>query len=198
MRGVVTLAVALALPEGFPARDQLLIASFAVILFTVLVQGTTLGPLIRLSRVEALEEPSREPMNEAAARVAILEVALTKLEAMTGAGGPLHPQLIEEYRRRLTATTRLRDDPLTSGLRRTEHFTAALAITASSRTELIRLHREGQINASVLKLLEDEFDLEELRLRRLGKLAASLSGASRARGAAAILRAGEQRAPPSL
>ena len=173
MRGVVTLAVALALPEAFPDRDQLLIASFAVILFTVLVQGTTLGPLIRLSRLDTLEEPGREPLNEAAARVAILQAALSDLEAMTGADGPLHPQLLDEYRRRLTATTRLRDDPVVSGQRRTEHFTAALAVTARGRAELIRLHREGQIHDSVLRLLEDEFDLEELRLRSLGKLAAN-------------------------
>ena len=171
MRGVVTLAVALALPENFPARDQLLVASFAVILFTVLVQGTTLGPLIRLARLDGLEEPGREPMNEAAARVAVVEAALVKLDAMQGPDGPLHPQLIEEYQRRLRATTRLRDDPETGEPRRLEHFTAALAVTLSGRAELIRLHREGLIHDSVLRVIEDEIDLEELRIRRLGRIA---------------------------
>ncbi len=41
MRGVVSLAAALALPGGFPGRDFILVSTFAVILVTVLVQGTT-------------------------------------------------------------------------------------------------------------------------------------------------------------
>ena len=43
MRGVVTLAVALSVPEDFPGRDFILVTAFAVILGTVLIQGTTLG-----------------------------------------------------------------------------------------------------------------------------------------------------------
>src|SRR5580698_7677001 len=48
MRGVVTLAIALSLPDSMPGRDLILVAAFAVILVTVLGQGTTIGPLIRL------------------------------------------------------------------------------------------------------------------------------------------------------
>jgi monovalent cation/hydrogen antiporter len=43
MRGVVTLAVALTLPEEMPGRDLMLVAAFVVILFTVVLQGSTLG-----------------------------------------------------------------------------------------------------------------------------------------------------------
>src|SRR3712207_954742 len=43
MRGVVTLAVALSLPDAMPGRDLMLVTAFAVILVTVLVQGTSLG-----------------------------------------------------------------------------------------------------------------------------------------------------------
>ena len=50
MRGVVSLAAALALPENFPGRDFIIATTFAVILVTVLVQGATLAPLIRLMR----------------------------------------------------------------------------------------------------------------------------------------------------
>ena len=48
MRGVVTLAVALALPEEMPGRDLMLVAAFAVILVTVILQGSSLGRLIGL------------------------------------------------------------------------------------------------------------------------------------------------------
>ena len=46
MRGVVTLALALSVPEKFPGRDFILVTAFAVIFGTVLVQGTTLGRVI--------------------------------------------------------------------------------------------------------------------------------------------------------
>ena len=174
MRGVVTLAVALALPETFPARDQVLLAAFAVILFTVLVQGTTLGPLIRVLGIASRTEIEHEPLDEAGARAAVTSASVAALEALVDDdGGILHPQLLEDYRIRARATARLRDDPDSIATRRTEHFTAAIAANAAARAELIRLHRDGQIHASVLKMLEEELDLEELRLRRLGMLMAS-------------------------
>ena len=46
MRGLVTLATAFALPEGFPYRDFILFSAFAVVLGTLVVQGLTLRPLI--------------------------------------------------------------------------------------------------------------------------------------------------------
>src|SRR5205823_13045500 len=53
LRGAVALAAALSLPRDFPARDQLLAMTYGVVLFTVLAQGLTIGPLDRrLGRVE--------------------------------------------------------------------------------------------------------------------------------------------------
>ena len=46
MRGIVTLAAAFALPEGFPYRDLILLTAFAVVLGTLVVQGLTLRPVI--------------------------------------------------------------------------------------------------------------------------------------------------------
>ena len=46
MRGVVTLMAALSLPVSLPGRNLILVSAFSVILITVLVQGSTLGPLI--------------------------------------------------------------------------------------------------------------------------------------------------------
>jgi len=53
MRGVVSLAAALALPNNFPGRDFILLATFTIILATVILQGSTLGPLIKLLRLAA-------------------------------------------------------------------------------------------------------------------------------------------------
>src|SRR6185295_16469323 len=46
MRGIVTLAAALALPGHFPYRDLILLCAFAVVLTTLVVQGLTLRWLI--------------------------------------------------------------------------------------------------------------------------------------------------------
>ena len=56
MRGIITLAAALALPAGegaaFPYRDLIVLTAFAVVIGTLVVQGLTLKPLIRLLRLE--------------------------------------------------------------------------------------------------------------------------------------------------
>ncbi len=53
MRGVVTLAAVLALPEGFPERDRLIFIAFVVITVTLLLQGLTLPFLVRRLGVHA-------------------------------------------------------------------------------------------------------------------------------------------------
>ena len=47
LRGAVALAAALSLPSGFPYREQLLAMTYGVVLFTLLVQGLTIAPLVR-------------------------------------------------------------------------------------------------------------------------------------------------------
>jgi NhaP-type Na+/H+ or K+/H+ antiporter len=48
MRGIVSLAAALALPASFPFRDVIVLIAFAVVLGTLVIQGLTLGPLLRV------------------------------------------------------------------------------------------------------------------------------------------------------
>jgi len=48
MRGMVTLAAAIALPEDFPQRGLIVLASLTVVLGTLVIQGLSLEPLVRL------------------------------------------------------------------------------------------------------------------------------------------------------
>lgn len=104
MRGVVTLAVALTLPEAMPGRDLILVSAFAVIVVTVLVQGTTLGLVIRRAALE--EDPrSRPPLDLNAAEVVLMKaqhVAVERL-AYDADGTLVHPRLLERYRLRATS-----------------------------------------------------------------------------------------------
>ena len=54
MRGMVTLAAAFALPQDFPQRDLVVLTAFSVVLATLVVQGSTLAPLIRFFRLHQI------------------------------------------------------------------------------------------------------------------------------------------------
>ena len=59
MRGAVSLAAALALPAGFPQRELLQFIAFCVILATLVGQGLTLGPLIKMLGIVPGDEMQR-------------------------------------------------------------------------------------------------------------------------------------------
>lgn len=169
MRGVVTLAAALALPLGFPGRDPILLAAFAVILFTVLVQGTTLGPLIRRLHLDGSTALPDGHLDATMARVVVNEAGLSALETLRvpETGAQRHPVLVEQYRRRVWATSQLRDERPAAEVERDAHFVAALGAVQAERAALIGLHRQGRVHSSVLRTIEAELDLEELHLRRV-------------------------------
>jgi CPA1 family monovalent cation:H+ antiporter len=77
MRGIVTLAAALALPAAFPFRDLIVLTAFSVVLGTLALQGLTLGPLLR-----ALDLRDDDPVGHeaAAARDRALRAALARIE----------------------------------------------------------------------------------------------------------------------
>jgi CPA1 family monovalent cation:H+ antiporter len=56
LRGALTVALALGIPTGVAGRDVLIAMAFAVVLFTLVVQGLTLAPLIRRLGVQLLAE----------------------------------------------------------------------------------------------------------------------------------------------
>lgn len=162
MRGVVTLAVALSLPPQMPGRDLMLVTAFAVILATVVVQGASLGWLIRRMRPADTDPPAK--MDLAAAEAAIARAKRVEVEARAydGDGTLRHPRLLDEYRKRDDATRRYANDTgaFMPGIR--AHFDVILAAVAAGRTKLIHLHRQGLIEDEVLHDLERDLDLEEL------------------------------------
>jgi NhaP-type Na+/H+ or K+/H+ antiporter len=61
IRGALTIALALGLPPQTPARSLLIAMTFGVVLFTLIVQGLTLAPMIRAVRSVRRDRPSRQP-----------------------------------------------------------------------------------------------------------------------------------------
>src|SRR4029077_4350190 len=81
MRGLVTLATALALPASFPQRDLIVLTAFAVVLATLVVQGLTLAPVVRLLRLDGGDGLAVEL---AEARADLASTAIASLDNKTG------------------------------------------------------------------------------------------------------------------
>lgn len=168
MRGVVSLAAALALPAGFPARDLIVFSTFVVIFATLVLQGGSLGAVVRLAR---LRRGRATTMSELEARTHAFRASLTELEnrrpTFAADDADIVERLTDEYRIRV----RNNEDAQAPGAphieRRARHLRLELDLVAASRRELLRLHQQSRIRDSVLHRLEMELDLEELRLQRL-------------------------------
>ncbi len=57
VRGGISVALALGLPQG-PEREVILVATYAIVLFSIVVQGLTIGPLVRRT---APSQPDLQP-----------------------------------------------------------------------------------------------------------------------------------------
>jgi Na+/H+ antiporter len=153
MRGVVSLAAALALPADMPGRDFILLTTFAV---------------IRLFRLQSFPQTQPPTLSQAEARALLAEAQLGAVRdaALSSDGQMIHPRLLSQYEYRATASRRYVD--ANGGLEgaRKEHFAVILSALAAARAELLRLHRTSKIHDQVLHALEQELDLEEMTARR--------------------------------
>ena len=164
MRGIVSLAAALALPvavetgEPFPYRDLIIFFTFVVIAITLVVQGLTLTPLIR--RLGLGTDPAAH-LEHMRARVALGKAALAAIDAVAAD---------EKMPRDLVARVRAEfDDRIGAAMPHGSHSTFAfgrdlrLAAVRAERQELIRIWRAGEISDDILHQLEEELDYEEQR-----------------------------------
>ena len=162
MRGIVTLATALALPDGsgaaaaFPYRDLLVAAAFAVVLGTLVIQGLTLAPLMRWLRLDDDGTIARE-------------LALARKEMIGLAMG-----LLERDDQRAADQLRIHYLP---GDETIHHHDLQLRVITGQRSRLYELRRTGVIGDDVFHKLEEEMDWTEVHLTRRMRSLSALSGA---------------------
>ncbi len=170
MRGVIALAAALSVPESlsdgqpFPARNLIIFLTFSVILVTLVLQGLTLPPLIRALSLGGLRGPDCE---EEEARRKMLEASLTYLEEIRGREQPefagIHEDLIQHHKDRLAALVSPPDNDMRA-LQYARHREVSLNLLRIERKTLVELRDEGRVSDTVLRRLERELDLGEIRL----------------------------------
>jgi monovalent cation:H+ antiporter, CPA1 family len=81
LRGSVSIALALSVPATLEGRDELIAIVFGVVLFTLLVQGLTIQPLLKALNLLG-DQPVRQEYSELVARRAAIERVLEHLTQM--------------------------------------------------------------------------------------------------------------------
>jgi len=178
MRGVISLAAAIAVPqvlangEPFAQRSMIIFLTFSVILVTLVLQGLTLPSVIRILGLAGASAPLCHAEEEEEARKAMLEAALAHLEeARSKAGGSeneVYEDLALHYRRRLAVVGK-GDDREQEGASLDFYKSFAELSRELLRVErqtALQLRNQRRISDEFLRELEHELDLSELRLQR--------------------------------
>jgi Na+/H+ antiporter len=185
MRGVVSLATALALPltlsngAAFPMRNEILFISFMVIFVTLVLQGLTLPFFIRWLNVQ--EPAGKAVQEEKRIRLAITTSSITYIEGELSMN--LHDEVLSELKTRFEQQTNylngvLRmDEKLKKGAPPTaanffrEFVESELAVINHQRDLIIQWHKLGTYSEESIRRIEQELDIRSLgletQLRRL-------------------------------
>lgn len=177
IRGVVSLAAALALPyviangQPFPHRDMILFITFGVIIVTLVGQGLLVPTVVRwlglskLGKQEHVEEIKRELD---ARKAALIEVTRRLDKAL--ADHELPAYVAEHLRTRNKSRLQILPENLTDDLALVQQ-TAALKkeLIDAERDFIYQLLRDGKITDEARRRIEYELDLEEAGVANRGK-----------------------------
>lgn len=147
MRGAVTVAAAQTLPEDTPQHSVLVLIAYSVAVISLVVQGGTIGPLLRWIR----------PKDDGSAVSAQTNSEVTRLFELMRASAESIPDL-----------------PRPDGEPTLETFAAAkahrLARIAAQRTALLDARDDGTFDADVLADALENLDADEIAIEMRGKL----------------------------
>lgn len=169
MRGVVSIAAALALPAEFPGRDLILFLAFCAILATLVLQGTTLGPMI--SRL-GVSEPADDVVNPAVTPEALDARGTAAAAAMDAVAdkidGSEHADVAEDLLRDLRVRAKRAEQARRAGETGSQRERARLGLRLTAieaaRTKLLAEHKD-ELDSEAMTTLIAELDLEEQQIR---------------------------------
>lgn len=174
MRGSVSLAAALAIPfavdggGAFPQRDLVIFLTYSVILGTLVLQGLTLGPLIRALRVE---DDGLDEQEELQARVETALRGRERIEELSGeewvnAETAVRLRGLYDWRHRRFSARRDGggEDDVDYDQRSEAYQRLVREVIAAERARLLELRNEGAITDEVMRRVQRDLDLEESRL----------------------------------
>lgn len=163
MRGVVSLAAALSIPEyidkhvPFPMRDIILFITFVVIFMTLVVQGLTLSPIIKIVELDDPDNYMSEEEQEALLAKKIAEYSFSFLEeTYTDEDNPAFQLLKASWKQGEEMSL---NDEL-----RTDYRNARLKLLEQQRNWLHEWNKELMIDDAVIRKYLSMLDMEEEQL----------------------------------
>jgi Na+/H+ antiporter len=170
MRGGLSLAAALAIPlrradgSPFPDRDLVIVVAAAVIVASLLMQGTSLPWLLRRLGLRAEDFGTAEnKVRLKAARAALEWLDDNSKDESADEATKSARALYEAKLRRLQLGPPGDED--SDEAQEMERYRALrLELLGVERSTVLALRRDGRINATLLRTIERDFDLEEARL----------------------------------
>jgi len=154
MRGIVSLAAALALPSAFPYRDLIVLTAFAVVFGTLTIQGLTLKPLIRALDLHDDDPVGREVR---AARERALAAALASFETDRS---PLAEAIRQELVAHLQAEPAAEAAPDDDG--RSPHDDIHDVAVRAAREAVLAMRASDEIGDDAFHQMEEELDWLEM------------------------------------
>ena len=168
MRGIVSLAAALALPVAlgdgtpFPYREPIIFFTFVVIAVTLVLQGLSLPLLIRRLHVGTDWSLHEEQANARSAMSTAAIAAIDTLARTEKAAPDLAGRISAEFAEKVASSDHP-DAPMSeqeAGLAQRLRHAALMA----EREALIKIWRENQISDEVLHQFEEALDHQEAHL----------------------------------
>jgi CPA1 family monovalent cation:H+ antiporter len=157
MRGLVTLATAFALPANFPGRDTIVLSAFVVVIGTLVVQGLTLKPLLKLL---AFDQDTAVEREVSRGRTAMLQAVLDALEGEASEGAVV---LRQTYQAALVVAGS--DTPQAA----TIYESLTLEMIPKQRDALRLLRQRDEIGDEAYHRLHEELDWAELAAAPAGR-----------------------------
>jgi monovalent cation/hydrogen antiporter len=153
MRGIVSLAAALALPVSFPFRDLIVLTAFSVVVGTLALQGLTLKPLLRAPNLHDDDPVGRELD---AARARALRAGLASFD---GDRSPIAEAVRQEFIAHLASTTA---DPEAADSRRSAHSDIHRGAVQAARDIVLAMRATDEIGDVAFHQMEEELDWLEM------------------------------------
>jgi CPA1 family monovalent cation:H+ antiporter len=177
MRGVVSLASALAVPltlanqQAFPHRNLILFITFVVILITLVLQGLSLKPLIRFLKIKG-EEKESESLQALDMRLQLARAVLAHIDfkyTKEIETNETYKRVRDRYARMIAITQKKLEAQESAEEEQTflPHYRQMLLeLVEVRRRELNHYRHTNTFSEELIRDREWELDLEEARLRR--------------------------------
>jgi len=172
MRGVVSLAAALSIPltldgQAFPQRNLILLITFIVILVTLVVQGLTLPLIIKLIKIEEIDDLVPEEEQAAHIKLRLMKASVAHIDRYFQTEIDEN-ELVLNLRKRLANSVDLTSERLESLECQTMEFEEVhvynrvyLDLINIQRQELNKIRKEKVFELEVIQKQQMELDFDE-------------------------------------